>query len=102
MKKFICLSAIVFTIGTSAIDQSYQAAVGFRLGPTAGLTGKFFMDKSASNQMANKSLMQIMNIKLIWPQLSSGKKDKIFDFFIVLIYYAEQFFLSKYTNNVAT
>lgn len=48
MRKSILLIVFIAAICVTGMAQSYQAAGGFRLGPSSGLTGKFFLDKTSA------------------------------------------------------
>ena len=45
-----------------------------------------------------KTLLEVMRFKQIWSKLTERRKEKIFDFMIVLTYWARQYFNTKYIN----
>ncbi len=51
---------------------------------------------NSSTNMTDRSLMEILKLKNIWHKLDINTRTKIFDFLIVLTYWARQYFNSKY------
>ncbi len=51
---------------------------------------------NSSANMTDRSLMEILKLKNIWHKLDANTRNKIFDFMIVLTYWARQYFNSKY------
>ena len=49
-----------------------------------------------------KSMLEAMKFKCIWHKLSQKRRDKIFDYLIVITYWARQYFDTKYGNNAET
>jgi hypothetical protein len=51
---------------------------------------------NSSVNMTDRSLMEILKLKNIWHKLDIDIRTKIFDFMIVLTYWARQYFNSRY------
>lgn len=49
----------------------------------------------------DKSMLQAMKFKCIWHKLTKKRKEKIFDYIIVITFWARQYFNQKYGNNMA-
>ena len=64
----------------------------------------FFMSKDFSEQRINeyklkdKDILETLKIKKIWTQITEECKEKIFDYMIILTYWARKYFNEKYSN----
>jgi hypothetical protein len=63
---------------------------------------KFFLDMNYKQTYQNNSdisLMEVLKFKSLWPKLSDKVRGKLFDFVIILTYWARQYFNAKFAGN---
>lgn len=58
----------------------------------------FFLEFDIKKKIKNdeKSILQIMQLKDIWLKIDEKSRNKIFDFLIVITYWARQYFNNKF------
>lgn len=60
---------------------------------------KFFLNFNIDGLKENdKLVMQITQLKNIWPKITDEEKKKVFDYLIVLTYWARQHFNNKFSK----
>lgn len=59
---------------------------------------QFFIDTNYDEQVGGttESMLEAMKFKSIWHKLDEKRKEKIFDYLIVITYWARQYFNEKY------
>ena len=62
---------------------------------------RFFLDDlnyESSGIKTEQSMLQVMKFKSIWHKLNDKHKEKIFEYFIVITYWARQYFNIKFNH----